>query len=122
MTLDPSSAPSSNFSGKDAAQLVYILYFVGFFLPICAVAGVILAYVKRDEAAPMARSHLDFQIRSFWIGFGAVILGGILTLVLIGWAVIALWTVWALVRFITGFLKLNDSRPVADPEGWGFAA
>ena len=120
MTLDP-DAPS-RFPDQDAARLVYVLYFVGFFLPICALAGVILAYVKRDDAGPLARSHLDFQIRSFWIGLLWMLAGLVLWIVLIGWVVWIVWTVWALARFITGLLALNDGRPVKDPESWGFTA
>jgi len=28
--------------------------------------GIILAYVNRGEAEPLARSHYDFQISTFW--------------------------------------------------------
>ena len=121
----PSAAPdagSGRLSGRDAAKLVYILYFVGFFLPLCALAGLILAYVKRGEADPLAAGHFEFQIRSFWIGLAACVIGGLLAIVLIGYAVLALWVIWALVRFITGLLALLDDRPVRDPDGFGFTA
>lgn len=120
MAITP-DAPT-RFPGEDAAKLVYILYLVGFFLPICALAGVILAYVKRDEAGPVARSHIDFQIRSFWIGLLGMVATVVLWIVLLGWAVSLLWVVWALARFITGLLALTDGRPVRDPETWGFTA
>jgi uncharacterized membrane protein len=120
MAIDP-DAPKG-FPDQDAAKLVYILYFAGFFLPICALAGVILAYVKRDGAGPVGRSHLDFQIRSFWMGLLWMVAAAILWLVLIGWLIGIVWTVWALARFITGLLALNDGRAVRDPATWGFTA
>jgi uncharacterized membrane protein len=118
MAIDPDA--QTRFRDEDAAKLVYILFFVGFFLPICALAGVILAYVKRDGAGAVARSHLDFQIRSFWIGLLGMVAAALLWVLLLGWAVSLLWVVWALARFITGLLALSDSRPVRDPETWGF--
>lgn len=110
----------SGLVSEDVPRLVYILYFVGFAVPLAALAGLVLAYMKRDEVGSVARSHLDFQIRSFWLGLAALVAGGILSIVLIGWAVIALWTIWALARFITGFLRLQEGRPVADPATLNF--
>ena len=115
-------APASKYSAVDYARFVYILYFVGFFFPITALGGLVLAYAKRDAADGVAGSHFEFQIRSFWIGLAALIIGGVLSLVLIGWLVIAGWTVWAVIRFVTGFVKLSDGLPVQDPEGLGFTA
>jgi uncharacterized membrane protein len=106
----------------NAVKLVYLLYFVGFFLPICALAGVILAYVKQGEAGPVAASHFTFLIRSFWMGLGAVAIGMVLMFVLVGWFVFVAWAVWALVRFITGALAVMEGRSVRDPESWGFTA
>ncbi|MFT4793184.1 MAG: putative membrane protein [Paracoccaceae bacterium] len=120
MVIAP-DAPS-RFPDHDAAKLVYILYFVGFFLPICALGGVILAYVKRDDAGPVAHSHIEFQIRSFWMGLLWMIAAVVLWVVLVGWLVGIVWTVWALARFITGLLALNDGRAVRDPATWGFTA
>jgi uncharacterized membrane protein len=127
MTLPPDPAPAP--PGRDparrdreAAKLVYILYLVGFALPVTAAAGVILAYAKRGGGDPVAESHFTFQIRSFWIGLLATILGGVLMVVLIGWLVVGVWMVWALMRFITGLLKLSEGAAVTDPEGWGFRA
>ena len=113
---------SSAAPTHDAVKLVYILYFVGFFIPLAALAGVVVAYVNIKDAGLVAQSHYTFQIRSFWIGLGAAVIGGLLTLILIGWLVLLVWTVWALARFITGLLKASDGKPVDQPEGWGFMA
>ena len=120
MVIAPDAPPRSR--DQDAAKLVYILYFAGFFLPICALAGLILAYVKRDGAGPVARSHFDFQIRTFWMGLLWMIAAVALWIVLIGWLIGIVWTVWALSRLITGLLALNEGRAVRDPRTWGFMA
>ncbi|MGM0586381.1 MAG: DUF4870 family protein [Pseudomonadota bacterium] len=121
---DPAAPPAAPERPKDrdAAKLVYILYFVGFFVPLTALAGLILAYVKRGGPDPVAESHYKFQIRSFWMGLLAVVVGGALAFVLIGYLVLLAWIVWALFRFITGLLKLLDGLPVADPMSWGLRA
>ena len=127
----PDHAPRSDSAGRakarpydsrDIAKNVYALYLAGFFIPLCALAGLVLAYVKRGEADAVAASHFEFQIRSFWIGLAACVLGGLLAIVLVGYALLALWVIWALVRFITGLLAIVDGRAVRDPEGFGFTA
>jgi uncharacterized membrane protein len=39
------------------AAVVYVLYLVGYFTGISALAGVIIAHVKVDDADPVLRSH-----------------------------------------------------------------
>ena len=88
---------------------------------LLGIAGVIVCYVKRDEAAgTWVASHLRWLIRTFWYSllWGAV--GGIvlvtLGLILIGipiafliWAVASLWVLY---RVIRGYLLFNDSKPI----------
>lgn len=99
----------------DPVKLTYILYFIGFFFPIAALAGVILAQLNVDKAEPLGRSHYIFLIRTFWWGLGMSIVGGILALVLIGYLIIGLWLLWTLIRCIVGFLKILDGHPIENP-------
>jgi len=107
--------------------IVYVLYLVGLTHGLTILIGVIIAYVARDGAGPVARSHYDFLIRTFWpavVGLLMVFLIGtvglVLTLVLIGFPILmgaaflflALW-VWILVRCIVGLVYL--SRGEAHP-------
>ncbi|MEM6439083.1 MAG: DUF4870 domain-containing protein [Pseudomonadota bacterium] len=108
--------------GAGVALLVYILYFCGFATAITTVAGLIVAYVQRGEAAPEVRSHLTFQIRTFWIGCLIAFVSTLLAIVLIGWLGLLFWLVWTLTRCISGVLKLNRDEPVADELSWGFTA
>ena len=102
----------------DMVKLVYILYFIGYFAGITWIAGLIVAYLKRDEADELTATHFQYQIRTFWIGLLYCVVGVILALVLIGWLVFLFVVVWSLVRSIKGFMAISDGKPIADPETW----
>jgi uncharacterized membrane protein len=112
--------------GRGAALAVYVLYLLSIpSLAIFALVGVIVALASRDGAGPLARSHLDDQIRvwfiAFWWGVGlalAALFGAILTVVLIGFPI--LWLVglialivmiWFTIKSLLGLLALIDARP-----------
>jgi uncharacterized membrane protein len=111
--------------GRVSALLVYGLYILS--IPSAAVfalIGVILAYIARDSAGPIARRHLNEQIRIWWVAFawslalliiGAI--GGILTIVLIGFPIIWLAglaafivMIWFTIKSILGFIALLNQR------------
>jgi uncharacterized membrane protein len=117
---------SDQQAGRGAALLVYGLYLLS--IPsaaIFALIGVIVALSSRDGASPLARSHLDDQIRiwmiAFWWGVFLLvitILGVILSVVLIGFPI--LWIagglgflvmVWFTIKSALGLLTLMDGRP-----------
>ena len=120
-SISPASEP-----GRGAAFLVYGLYLLS--IPsaaIFALIGVIVALSSRDGAGPLARSHLDDQIRiwmiAFWWGVFlviAAIIGALLTIILIGFPI--LWLVgvlgllvmiWFTIKSALGLLALLDGRP-----------
>ncbi len=77
MTFNSSGA-SSVESSRNLALLNYALMFAAvFFAGVPALAAVIIAYTQRDSAPEPARSHLGFQIRSFWVAFFLALLAGI---------------------------------------------
>ena len=111
MTTESTPDPAN---GKMWTLAVYILYLVGFGL-----VGVILAYVKRyDLRGTIWESHLNFAIRTFWLGALGIIAGIVLTLVLIG--IIILWAVglWLLVRVVFGLVQLAGDKPIPNPQTW----
>ncbi|CCG09452.1 Putative uncharacterized protein [Pararhodospirillum photometricum DSM 122] len=63
---------------------------------------------------------MDFQIRTFWYGLLIMVIGGALSLVLIGYAVLLFWLVWLIVRCVKGLLLLNENRPIANPTSFMF--
>ena len=99
---------------KTLTMVVYVLQVLSVFVGITAIVGVIINYVKRDEAVgTLYESHFDWQIRTFWWGLAWSILGFILLfafgLGLLVWFVAGIWAIY---RVVKGFLKLNDNLPV----------
>jgi uncharacterized membrane protein len=119
-TPGPDQSPQPALSGKQLALIVYILYLVAYFTGITALIGVIIAHVQIGSADPFLASHYRFQIRTFWIGILYLMIGTILTVALVGIAVLLWWLIWSLVRNIKGVLALNDNKPIANPGSWLF--
>ncbi len=99
---------------KTLTMLVYGLQVLSIFIGITAIVGVIINYVKRDDAVgTVYESHFDWQIRTFWWGLAWGVLGFVLLFAFgLGLLVWFAAGIWALYRVIKGFLKLNDNQPV----------
>ena len=60
-----SSEPSPSLI--TVGHVIYGCYALGFFIGFTWLVGVIIAYVKRDEATgTWLASHFSWQIRTFW--------------------------------------------------------
>lgn len=88
---------------------------------IVGIVGIILAYVKRSEAAgTWLASHYRWLIRTFWFSALWGVVGGIIFLVLfiilvgivIAYIIWLATTIWVLYRLIRGYLLFKDSQPV----------
>jgi uncharacterized membrane protein len=96
-------------------------HFAAPLMGIVGIAGLIVAYVKRDEArGTWVASHLRWLIRTFWFSFlwwvvGAIVLV-VLGIVLIGIPIaLLIWcvaSIWVLYRVIRGYLLFKDGNPV----------
>ncbi len=128
----PETPPPARAVHEDRVlpAICYVLYLVGLSHGLTIIIGAIIAYVARDGAGPVARSHYDFLIRTFWPALIGVLLvfligtvGLVLSLVLIGIPILmgaaflfcALW-VWFLVRCIVGvvYLARGEAHPRPD--------
>jgi len=111
--------------------VVYVLYLLA--LPtafLSLLIGVIIAYANQSSSGPAARSHYLFAIRTFWlslvglaIGVVACVIGGILSVVLIGIPILlagilmlACGKLWYVVRCILGIVHAarHDAYPRPD--------
>jgi len=98
---------------KQITMAVYILQALSFFFGVTAIVGVVISYVKKDEAVgTIYESHFDWQIRTFWWGLVWAIVGFLLAFVLVGFAIMFVAWIWAIYRVVKGWLKLNDNLPV----------
>jgi uncharacterized membrane protein len=117
---EPKSSSQPAVSDTGLAFIVYLLYFAGYLTGITKIIGVIIAHLQSGSADPVARSHFQFQIRTFWIGLLYLIVGAVLLFVIVGAFVLLWWLVWSIVRNIKGVLALNENRPIANPTSWMF--
>jgi uncharacterized membrane protein len=98
---------------KNIAMVVYVLQALSIFWGVTALVGVIIDYVKREDAiGTVYESHFTWQIRTFWwfllwsvVGVATIWFG-------VGFVVLFVAWVWALYRVIKGWLKLNEGKPV----------
>ena len=99
---------------KTVTLAVYVLQALSFFFGVTAVVGVVINYVKRDDArGTVYESHFDWQIGTFWWGLAWMVVGAILVLALgLGLLVLSVAWVWAIYRVVKGFLKLTEGKPV----------
>lgn len=94
-------------------HVVYALQAVSFFLGITLIIGVIINYVKRDDAKDSwLASHYKWQIRTFWYSMLWLTLGGLTFKQGFGQIILAFGSIWLLYRIIKGWLHLFDKKPL----------
>ena len=102
------------------AKIIYILYLVSIIIGITAIAGLIMAYVNKDDAPDWLKSHYQFQIRTFWIGALYLFIGVLLSQFIIGLFILLFWLLWLIVRCAKGIKYLDQTVAYPDPKGWMF--
>jgi uncharacterized membrane protein len=107
-------------SDESLTLAIYVLYGVGYFTGISAMIGVAIAHAKVDDTDAVMRSHFRFQIRTFWIGLLYLVIGFATSIVLIGFAILAWWFIWSLIRIVKGGLLVTEHKPIGNPQSWLF--
>jgi uncharacterized membrane protein len=98
---------------KRLTAIVYALQVASIFVGVTLFAGIIINYLKRDEAAgTWLESHFRWQIRTFWYSLLWLGVGLALLLVLVGVLVLMLAGMWMLYRAIKGWLELSENKPM----------
>ena len=116
MATNVVNTPSSDV--KNYVFIAYVTYAVGLLILFTPVVGVIMAYVKRDEAqGTIYASHIDYLIKTFWVSLVGTVLGTFTTLILIGWLILLVTAIWFIYRVVIGLIKLNEDKPVPT-QGW----
>jgi uncharacterized membrane protein len=126
---------------RTTVMICYVLYLVAFLNGLTAIIGVIIAYIKRaDAAGTVWKSHFDSLILVFWVLFATLAIGLItfplslyslaavfqndfdfafiwqawsaVALPLLVWMfVIPVLLVWFLYRMIRGLISASENRP-----------
>lgn len=107
---DPGFAPSE----RNALLVTYVLYGLGCFFFLTAIAGVIINHIKIGELTPgsAAWTHHRWQMRTFWFTMLWSLVCLLLTPVFAGLVGYILLWLWCLYRFIRGMLAFAEHRPV----------
>ena len=101
---------------KKYVYAVYILQALGFVLPITPIIGIIVDYIKDDDArGTWLESHYLWQIRTFWIALPVTLVGSFTTFLLVGWLFLGAVWLWVVYRAIKGWLRLYREDPIDDP-------
>ena len=112
--------PDAHKELRDMATLVYALYTASILAGVTLIGGVVVAYLKRDEAAgTWLESHYRWQIRTFWwlLLWGAI--GFVTAIILVGFAILAAAAIWFIYRVAKGWLALRAGKSVGDALGPG---
>lgn len=71
-------------------------------------------YLKRAEMrGTWLESHVNWQIKTFWVTLIAYLVGAVLTTILIGFIVLLLAFIWHIYRLVKGLMALNNNQPVS---------
>lgn len=105
---------------KTPCQLVYVLYLIGIVVGFTSLIGLVIAYIYRSDAPEWQKTHYQFQIRTFWISLLFGLIGFILMLVVIGYAVLIATLIWYIIRCVKGLKYLNQNQAYPEPETWMF--
>lgn len=99
---------------KQYNLITYILYIVGFFVGVTPIIAIIMNYLKRAEMrGTWLESHVNWQIKTFWVTLIAYLVGAVLTTILIGFIVLLLAFIWHIYRLVKGLIALNSNQPVS---------
>lgn len=110
----PQGAAGFDFNGP---TIVALCYLGSFLTGISGLVGVVLAYVWKGESrAAWEMTHYEFQLRTFWLGLAASILGVILMIVGIGLLILLAVWVWVAVRSVISLLKAQKGEAMPDPK------
>lgn len=109
--MEPTQLTEREQSAKTLTAVIYALYAASFLVGISALVAIVINYVKQnDVTGTFLESHFRWQIRTFWFGLLWGIIGGITSLILIGWLVLLANAVWIIYRLVVGWINLNDNK------------
>jgi uncharacterized membrane protein len=111
----PPPAATSGFD-MNRPTIISLLYLASTVLGITALVGVVLAYVwKAEPQAEWETSHYQYLINTFWIFLVGMVVGAVLAIVLIGFAIMLAVFVLVVVRSILSLINAQKQQPMPNP-------
>ena len=121
MANKPVTVDAKGHNNLNINKIIYILYMVGILFGLTFLVGGIVAYIYRDNAVTeVEKSHIEFQISTFWKGIIFVIIGLILNIVAIGVLVFIFLIIWILIRNIKGLKAAYENQAITNVKTWWF--
>ena len=115
-TLATVGVPEASPTLRGATWAVHVLYAATFITGVTGIVGLVIAYLKRaDAAGTIYASHFAYAIRTFWIGLALTLVGIVLSFAVIGVPLLVLTGIWFIVRCVKPMVLLADGRPVPRP-------
>ena len=113
MAVNQGSVRAAEGDARLMAILGYGLFLIGWpCLHVSTIAGLILAYIKRDDArGTIWESHFTNLIRTFWISLVLGIAAAPLIFAGVGVLLEGLVVLWFLYRTIKGLIRAIEHRP-----------
>lgn len=106
-------SPEQIASLRRLSLAVYVLYALSWLFAVTGLIGIIVNYVKRDDArGTLYESHFNWQITTFWWSLGGALLGLATLVVGVGFVVLLGTAVWSIYRLVKGWLYWNDRKPL----------
>lgn len=111
-SINPTTLSVTDEQLKTSTLIGYGLMLAGLVTGgLLSIAGVIWAYIKKDEAAgTIYADHYKNIIVTFWWSLGLGILGFILTFVFIGiFVLLGVW-IWSIYRLVKGLVRVTSQQ------------
>jgi len=105
--------PDELASLRQLTLIIYVLYALSWLLGVTAIIAIVINYVKREDTfGTLYESHFRWQIRTFWWGLFWFVLGALTMVLLVGFVILFVATVWVIYRLVKGLLYWNDRKPL----------
>jgi uncharacterized membrane protein len=108
MSLERTSVESE----RTVVLVAYFLHLVGAIAGVTSIVGLILNYVRRHHYGGIYDSHHDWMISSFWWAILWIVIGCVLTLIFVGWAILFVVWIWYIYRHVRGLIALLNGEPI----------
>lgn len=108
----PGTPDRSAHQAEVMLTVTYGLHLLGLLTALPLVVASIIAHVRffMLDTETNERAHYRYMVETFWFGVIANVIGYVLTIVVIGFLIIAVAWLWMAYRFIRGWLRMRKGQ------------
>lgn len=126
------AAHNKSTPGRGYIVVIYGLYIGSIMAVVTAPLGALIAHLRRGRGAAWLDTHLQFQIRTFWLGLLAAVVAFLLWQAAgqLGLSSVYAWAfgylfftagiIWMMARCAVGIHRLTSNRAIDAPKSWFF--